>query len=195
MFAYQTSVTVDGVGMFAVNTDFRNILNIFAASDENLDEAEIAALHLRLFYADFETIKPQIYNHPSAFYNAMSNWISGKKKSAKGGEIQTLDYEQDWQMISSAFQHDYHIDLTDENMRLHWHKFLAMLNGLNESNLICKVVGYRALNLSEIKDKKLRAHYMKLKKQYALKSKGDGVMSDKEFDEFLKSLGENKKNS
>jgi hypothetical protein len=195
MFAYSTSVIVKDAGSFAVNTDFRNVLKIFNLRDEDLEAHEIALLQLRLFYADFDVIGPQITARVKAFYEAMSGWIFSDQKNVKTSRARTMDYEQDWQMIAAAFQHDYKIDLSDEIMRLHWHKFLDLLNGLNESNLICKVVGYRAVNLAEIKDKKMRAQYAKLKKQYALKDKSGGVMSDKEFDEFLKEIGNKKADS
>jgi hypothetical protein len=192
MFVYPTSVIVAGAGNFAVNTDFRNVLKIFALRDEDLEPCEAVVLQLRLFYADFETIQAQINAHPMAFYNAMVDWILCYKQEKGEAGKKTLDYEQDWQMIIAAFQHDYNIALDDENTRLHWHKFISLLNGLNESNLICKVVGYRAMNLSDVKDRKMRSEYAKLKKQYALKTKSGGVMSDHEFDEFLKEIGKKK---
>ncbi len=53
-----------------------------------------------------------------------------------------LDYELDADLIYSAFLGQYGIDLVDIE-DLHWHKFLALLNGLNESTRLYAVMGYR----------------------------------------------------
>lgn len=61
----------------------------------------------------------------------------------------------------------YNIDLQDA-VSLHWWKFKAMFQGLNDNNEIVKIMGYRALNLNDIKDKQQKAHYRKLKNLYKL---------------------------
>ncbi len=55
-----------------------------------------------------------------------------------------LDYELDAELIYAAFLGQYGIDLFDTD--LHWHKFLALLKGLNDSTVLSKVIGYRAYN-------------------------------------------------
>lgn len=56
--------------------------------------------------------------------------------------IAVLDYELDADLIYSAFLGQYDIDLL-EVKELHWHKFLALLKGLNESTRLREVMGYR----------------------------------------------------
>ena len=55
-----------------------------------------------------------------------------------------IDYELDSDLIYSAFLGQYGIDLVDIK-ELHYHKFLALLKGLNESTVLNKIMGYRAL--------------------------------------------------
>lgn len=54
-----------------------------------------------------------------------------------------LDYEIDADLIYSAFLGQYGIDLVDTK-ELHWHKFLALLCGLNDSTKLLEVMQIRA---------------------------------------------------
>ena len=63
-----------------------------------------------------------------------------------------LDYELDSDLIYAAFLGQYGIDLF-EVAELHWHKFLALLNGLNDSTKLREVMGYRCYEKSTDRDK------------------------------------------
>lgn len=54
-----------------------------------------------------------------------------------------FDFELDADLIYAAFLGQYGIDLT-EIEDLHWHKFLALFGGLNNSTKMREVMGYRA---------------------------------------------------
>lgn len=54
-----------------------------------------------------------------------------------------IDYELDADLIYAAFLGQYGIDLIDVK-ELHWHKFLALLKGLNDSTVMSRVMGYRS---------------------------------------------------
>ena len=43
-----------------------------------------------------------------------------------------------------------------------------MFDGLKEDNQIVKIMGYRAIDISKIKDKEEKSRYKKLQKLYAL---------------------------
>lgn len=60
-----------------------------------------------------------------------------------GSGCRVIDYELDADMIYSAFFGQYGIDLIDIE-ELHWHKFLALLRGLNSSTKMREVMGYRS---------------------------------------------------
>lgn len=69
--------------------------------------------------------------------------------------------------IYSAFIETYQMDLQEIDY-LHWWKFKAMFNSLNKDTKIVEIMGYRAIDLSKIKDKEEKARYRKLKKIYKL---------------------------
>ena len=80
---------------------------------------------------------------------------------------QIYSYEFDDDKIYSAFMEQYNIDLQDIKY-LHWWKFKALFNALSENTQFVKIMGYRAMNVNEIKDKKMKKQYRKLQKMYAL---------------------------
>ena len=51
---------------------------------------------------------------------------------------------------------------------MHWWKFRALFNGLNENVMFSKITGYRSMNTDKIKDKEQREYYEKMKRMYAL---------------------------
>lgn len=65
-------------------------------------------------------------------------------------DVIVLDYELDSDLIFAAFLGQYGIDLYDAK-ELHWHKFLALLKGVNESTRLREVMGYRCYERSNDK--------------------------------------------
>lgn len=68
-----------------------------------------------------------------------------------GSDVIVIDYELDSDLIYSAFLGQYGIDLVDVE-HLHWHKFLALLAGLNDSTRLREVMGYRCYEKSTEKE-------------------------------------------
>jgi hypothetical protein len=95
-----------------------------------------------------------------------------------------LDYCTDSDLIYSAFLGQYGIDLI-EIEELHWHKFLALLGGINESTKLREVMGYRSYKKDNRKDRDI---YEELKAAWEI----EPPMSDEEIaelDEFSKAFG------
>lgn len=81
-------------------------------------------------------------------------------------EKQIYSYEFDADKIYSAFIQQYNIDLQKKD--LHWWQFRSMFESLTNATQIVEIMGYRAMDLSKIKDKEERKKYRKLQKLYAL---------------------------
>ena len=77
-----------------------------------------------------------------------------------------FSFEHDSDMIYSAFYQQYNIDLSSAKM--HWWQFKALFNGLSDTTQFIKVVGFRGVNLSEIKNNEMRKYYSKMKRIYKL---------------------------
>lgn len=81
---------------------------------------------------------------------AFSRPISELPRQRKHSDVIALDYEIDSDYIYSAFLGQYGIDLIDID-ELHWHKFLALLKGLKEDEMISKIMTYRCYEKSDEK--------------------------------------------
>lgn len=151
------------------NTDFRTVIT-FELLMQNPKYSIQAKTYqtLKLFYPKLE----QVTDLEKALDNII--WFYGcdnKNKTSQNNENkkekQIYSYEFDNELIYSAFKNQYNLDL-EEIEYLHWWKFKAMFNGLKSDNRIVEIMGYRAMDLSKIKDKEERKRYRKLQKLYAL---------------------------
>lgn len=154
-----------------LRTDFRESIKFeLLMQDTKLDEQTKVTQALKLYYYDVSKIE----NLKEAVENILWFYSCGRKqqkvdenKSEEKNNKQIYSYEFDDEYIYSAFMEQYKIDLNSIKY-LHWWKFKALLNSLNENTQFVKIMGYRSIDLSKIKDKDMKANYKKLKKQYAL---------------------------
>lgn len=158
-----------------LNTDFRtSILFELLMQDKDISNEDKVALSINLYFNRQPKSTEEIEKMTKIiiwFYSC-----GNKKKELKNNEEeivkkerkrkQIYSFEQDDFLIYSAFMEQYHIDLNEAN--LHWWKFKAMFDGLNDNILFSKVMGYRSIDLSKIEDKKQRDHYARLQKHWAL---------------------------
>lgn len=170
-----SSVLKERIGNVSFNTDFRiGILFEMLMKDNNLKDEFKVIQAIKLYYPNTE----QITDFEKAFEDIIWFYTCGKsdfskiqkddtKKAKTQNEEKIYDYEYDDQYIYSAFIETYQMDLQEIDY-LHWWKFKAMFNSLNKDTKIVEIMGYRAIDLSKIKDKEEKARYRKLKKIYKL---------------------------
>lgn len=179
-----SSVKIDGTE-YEINSDFRtSVLFSLLMEDDSLNEEEKVLQALNLYYPVIPDNLEKAIEQIKWFYSCgkLDNPIGNKKARASSKKV--FDFEVDANYIYSAFMSQYNIDLQDIG-QLHWWKFKALLEGLKEDNKLSKIIQYRSMDLSKIKDKEQRKFYKDMQKQYSLK---------KESEEDLKLLEEwNKK--
>lgn len=155
-----------------LRTNFRESIKFeLLMQDNKIDEKSKIELALNLYYYDLSKITDieQAVNDMIWFYACGKQEINvdKNKETVNNNNKQIYSYEFDDNYIYSAFLEQYHIDLNSIKY-LHWWKFKALMNSLNENIQFSKIMSYRAIDLSKIKDKDIKANYKKLKKQYAL---------------------------
>lgn len=179
-----SSVKINGTE-YDINSDFRtSVLFSLLMEDDSLNEEEKVLQALNLYYPVVPDNSEEAIEQIKWFYSCgkLDNPIGNKKARASSKKV--FDFEVDANYIYSAFMSQYNIDLQDIE-QLHWWKFKALLEGLKEDNKLSKIIEYRSMDLSKIKDKEQRKFYKDMQKQYSLK---------KENEEDLKLLEEwNKK--
>ncbi len=165
------SVEINGVQM-PLRTSFANWMQI---------DAYLVCGGITIFEnaADIFKLAFNTTNPPPNFKGAMlaiAEFYSGAiekepRHESADGKInrpkRIYSFEHDASYIYAAFLSQYGIDLI-ENASLHWWKFKALFEALNEQQKITKIMEYRAMDLSKIKDKKQRAQYRRLQQLYAL---------------------------
>lgn len=167
-----------------INTNFRSfILFELLMQDNSLKEKDKILLTLKIF---FDTPPKDI---KKAIEGVLWFYRCGEKEkhSKSGGngkQKQIYSFEHDAKYIYSAFKTQYKIDLNEIDY-LHWFKFKAMFEGLKSDNKICEIMGYRAIDLNQIKDKDEKKKYRKLQREFALPD--NRTIEEKEQD-FANSL-------
>ena len=175
-------VEIDGKA-YRINTDFRIWIEIERLLfDRSIDDEKRFANILVLAYP---ALPPRPY---SAIERIMWFYSGGglNDETSNGQKSPAFDILEDFDYIWAAFWGEFGIDLTREN--LHWWKFRALLGALSDKCLFSKIVGYRTVDTSVIKDKEQKKFYEKMKKQFCLKSKKGISLNDEEVAEKLEAV-------
>lgn len=154
-----------------IRTDFRESIKFeLLMQDSKVTEKEKIMLALKLYYYDVSKIKNiKIAIDEILWFYRCGKEIQAQKENKKETIRikQIYSYEFDDEYIYSAFMEQYKIDLNSIRY-LHWWKFKALFNSLNENTQFVKIMGYRAMNVAKIKDKEMKTYYRKMQKIYAL---------------------------
>lgn len=163
-----------------INTNFRSfILFELLMQDNAVSDKDKILLTINLFFNEPINDIKKAMDCVLWFYRCGEEQKSSKK-AAEGRKKQIYSYEYDAKLIYSAFLDQYGIDLNEINY-LHWFKFKALFEGLKSENKICEIMGYRAIDLSKIKNKEEKAKYRKLQKQFALPDNRSIEEKEKDF--------------
>lgn len=160
------TITVNGKD-FPIATDFRVWVRFDCLTERKTLDPDTLAEVLALVFTEC-VLPDSLSDTLSALFRFYACGEDGSKrrKSTPGSQKRVVSFAHDSPLIYAAFMAQYGIDLTREN--LHWWKFRALFDGLNEHQKICEVVGWRAADLSKIKDKERRAFYRKMQEIYKL---------------------------
>ena len=160
-------VTIDNKE-YKINSDFRtSILFELLMQDSSIGEEEKILMALQLYYPQIPMNINGAIEKMLWFYRCGKD-ISKSKGNGKGKSVtQIYSFEHDDDYIYAAFMDQYGIDLQDIDY-LHWWKFKAMFKSLKEDNEIVKIMGYRSMDLSKIKDKEQKTYYKRMKELYKL---------------------------
>lgn len=141
---------------------------------------------LKLFYPEMDEIKDvkKAIDDIIWFYSCGKSEEKTSRKKGKNKQKQIYSYEFDNDLIYSAFKNQYNIDL-EEVEYLHWWKFKAMFEGLKSDNRIVEIMGYRAMDLTKIKDKDMKKHYKQLQEDYKLPDMRSEEEKEEDFAEAL----------
>ena len=158
--------------LYPIHTDFRVWIRfalLFSESKVEMAQKFAEAIPLCFDLSKQNKLPPTL----QLTLTGLFEFYAGDKKDDKANKIvvqekqkRIYSFEFDAPYIYAAFLAQYGIDLKIAN--LHWWQFNALFSGLNEDNKICKIMGYRAVELDQVKDKTQKAFYRKMQNLYRL---------------------------
>lgn len=176
---------------YKINTDFRVAIKCDkVARDKTISDDERALAIIYILFGE-EALRDK-QNHNELLQLALKYLSCGQEIDTSTDENPDMDYEEDYNYIWTSFKSDYNgFDLDKE--KLHWWKFMDMLNGLSNSELgnccvLNRVRQLRNLDLSTIKDTKERDRLAKAKKSVELKKYSKENNLTKEQEESMERL-------
>lgn len=102
-------------------------------------------------------------------YDIEGNVLPKKTKDAQGHDDKPLfNIKYDGEYIFSSFMQAYNIDLIEQQGKLHWQKFNALLSGLPDGTKFVEVMKIRAWKPSKGESSKEKQKMRELQEQYAL---------------------------
>ena len=150
---------------YTVRCDFKTWLRFYKIINSDEPEVKKIASAIALIYVELPENIIEAVEGLKEFYSGELNEYkstSDKKASSK----KTFDFEYDSELIYSAFLQQYNIDLAKCDM--HWWKFKALFHNLTEETKFIKVVQYRGMDTSKMKDKEQKKFYEEMKRIYKL---------------------------
>ncbi|MPW26262.1 hypothetical protein GC105_10730 [Alkalibaculum sp. M08DMB] len=186
MIAYPTVSGFKAYGKnIKLNLSFDRVLRVFDLLKEDIDEIDKLELSLDILIKNYWNIKSLSYPKKVKIREIIFNeYISpGKKSSSKDEKV--LDFKQDASYIYSSFMLDYGIDLTEQQGKLDWRKFIALFQGLSPNTKIVEVIGIRSREIpapNKHNQKEIEA-LLKAKAYYALE-----MTEEEREDQFQRGL-------
>ncbi|WP_017728492.1 Gp15 family bacteriophage protein [Halalkalibacterium ligniniphilum] len=180
-YPLENQIEIDGV-TYQVDMSFDNILRFYELStDEEIDKVTQIEVGLQmLINVDLDCdirkkseILKQIYEKlitsgvkEEPAVDIKGNPVPVEKKEAPYSLVEDAEY------VYASFMQDYGIDLFEQQGKLDWRKFLALLDGLRGDTRFKEVVEIRTMELPSGKgSEKQRQKLLKLKEAYKLKNK------------------------
>lgn len=175
-------LTINGK-QYAIHTDFRVWIKFsqlaFSSQSDMTALAQMLTLIFDKLPNDFKTTIEALLD----FYGFQKKGDSAPTQKLNK---KVFDYDADAGYIYAAFLQQYGIDLTTVNM--HWWTFKTLFDSISEETHFGKILQYRCIDVSQIKDKEMKKFYLKMKKAYALPDNRTDEEKERDFADSLDSL-------
>lgn len=185
---------------YKVNLAFDNVLRWYEMiDDDKLSDPEKILLAFQMFVP---TAKTDDVNFVMETVEKLSKYIAKQPYGDTADDEQGLDsnsdpvkyysYKQDAGAIYASFMQDYRIDLINEQGKMHWDKFKALLDGLSEQTQFKQIVRIRMADTAGLKGKELN-NLISLQSYYALDEYKSVGMQNAGLNDLFNALAEKAK--
>lgn len=181
--AYPLTETVEIDGKtYELDMSFDNVLRLLdMLNDEELDDATQVNLGIEMLIGEQlkidmqtkEKILSEIFSETigkDAKENVKRDILGNPMPTSEEEKENPFSFKQDGEYIYASFMQDYGIDLIEQQGKMHWSKFKALLSGLRDDTKFKEVLKIRTTELPSGKGtEKERERLKKLKEIYKLK--------------------------
>lgn len=181
----QNSIDYNGV-TYKLNLAFDNVLLVFdVLKDENIDDLFKVDVVMDLLLTQPHELEDE---QMVELYTLIMETVilQGKKEEVKrdlAGNVIEEDeddkklysLEEDAQYIYASFLYDYQIDLIDQQGKMHWFKFNALLASLSDDTMFKRVIDIRQRKPNKHMSGEEKSNLMKLQQLYALKKSQEEI--------------------
>jgi hypothetical protein len=162
---------------YRIDLAFDNVLDVFdVLSDDALRDYEKAEIGLALLLGEQDYVPSVgLWNH------IYKEYIEIQRKQPieydlKGNPMpvqeedddRVIDLDQDAEYIYASFRQAYGMNLYEQQGKLHWHEFKALLNGLSSDTIMQRIIQIRMWKPSKHESGEYKENMRKLQKIYAL---------------------------
>ena len=141
--------------IYELTASFDNVLKMYEQLDDLLDYEKVDMMLYWLVKGDYPVDTGLLQAICAVLF-----------PPHEGNEQKSFDYIQDSDYIYAAFQQAYGIDLYEQQGKLHWLQFVALMSSLPSDTRFSEIVQIRLMPIP--KDAERKADVIKLKQKYAL---------------------------
>jgi hypothetical protein len=185
---------------YKVDMTYDNILRLFEMFNDGLiSKVEKPIIAVKMLVDNLELNSYEQYI--DLFKFLMQEFLSVDVDSAnKDEQPKFYDWDKDADIIYASFYAEYKIDLIDMQGVLHWKKFIALLNYLDDESKFKQVVGIRSMKVPSTQEasQDYIDHIRKMKELYSLEDTTNEQNINSVFDNLalafksnLKEVGDN----
>ena len=173
-----------GGKLFPINTDFRVGIHFEQLMLDEGISAETKFMEAKQLYFG-ETLLPPKFDEEITdkilwFYRCGKD----EKKKAQTTHERVYDFDYDSKWIFAAFKEQYQIQI-DENLKMHWWTFRALFDALSDDTEFVKIMGYRAIKISDKIMKRLHKLPMSKAEEKRINDIEDALINRKNLENVL----------
>jgi len=163
---------------YQIQPHFANVLNILCSFESAEDDVSKAiAIKDNFFNKDCEISLSKAIEIFFMFFFSSNDTSEKQIKTAPSAKTEkTFCYKFDASEIYADFLREYSIDLA-ESENLHWHKFIALLQGLTDESALKRKIALRFKDLTDYKGEVL-AELSRAKEAVQLPIKVNEIVSE-----------------
>lgn len=181
------SIEVGGI-CYTLNLSFDRVLSAF----EILSKNELDDIDLFDIIFDWLVVAPKVrkLSARAEVVKEIFDKLINFDKNTSDTEAETISFEQDAPFIYAAFRQAYGIDLFQEQGKLQWWEFMALLSAIPSDTRLCDIIDIRTRKIPAYtgKNQEQIDSLLKLKSKFAIAKPVNATQAQDGWEKLFKIL-------